>query len=326
MKRLVGLALAMLCWVANAQNLGVVITGFKILTADRVELYYAKVQASGRDFEAAKHQAFRLAVEQAVGSVILSETEMRNNHITRDEIVSYSSGFVDRYNILSRTDVPGKTELVMEVWIAQSSIANRLLAKNTTEKSIDGERLATQYGTIIDERTRGDRLLQTVLNDHPRRSFTVKFRQPEVTMDTMRNLMVGLTWEVHWADEYYRSLQETVKQFHVGSWCWSNCPQRFGLLGYAVADIQKVAMVYNRLARTELSVRITVNDIHDNVIFVSCVPIDVEGVMITAYNDNVSLPNKYLVGTQRFSFGKNPQDLNRLSKFNGQVMERSKCQ
>lgn len=327
MKRLWFAALV-LCWgTATAQGLGLILTAFKMLSSDNVEVYYAKVQASGQHFEEAKTRAFRLAVEQAVGSVVLSETEMRNQHITRDEIVTYSSGLVDRYNVLSRQDTDNRTEIIVEVWVAHSAIANRLLAKNATEQGINGERLATQLGFLQEERQRGDRLLQTVLNDHPRRSMTVKSRPPRIVMDAGRNIVVDLDWEVHWAAEFENSLRETVRQFHVKCSFWgSSCPQRFGLLGYDVADLQKSAMVYRRLAHTPVAIQFSVLDQHERVILNTCQPIDLENVMITMYNDVVSMPNRYVKGTQKFYFGNNTQYISTLTRFNAQVVERTQCQ
>ena len=206
MKRLLALILLAGCSCVYSQTLGVLLTGFKLFNADRTETYYAKVQSQGADFEAAKTRAFRLAVEEAAGTVVLSETELRDQRIRRDEIVTYSSGFVDRYTVLSRQDLGNSVEIVIEVWVAHSSIANRLLAKNADEKSIDGARLATQHQTILDERTRGDRLLQTVLNDHPRRSMSVRFRPPSISMNYNREIEVVVSWELHWSYQYLTSL------------------------------------------------------------------------------------------------------------------------
>lgn len=324
MKRLLALCLLAWCGLVNGQALTVLLTGIRLFNADRTETYYAKVQARGADFEAAKTRAFRLAVEEAAGTVVLSETELRDQRIRRDEIVTYSSGFVDRYNVLSRQDLGNSVEIVIEVWVAHSAIANRLLAKNADEKSIDGARLATQHETIVDERTRGDKLLQTVLNDHPRRSLTVRLRAPEIAMNHSRELTVAVHWEIHWSDLYLKSLQETVKQFRVGV-CWSTCAKRFGLLGYDVEDAAKAWQVYNHLARTPVAMLILLEDNQHRIVHRTCVPIDLAGSMVTAYNDTVSTPNVYLTGTQRMNFGINSQYIGSVSRFNGRVIERSQC-
>lgn len=321
------LAIALLAWssLVNGQALTVLLTGFKLFNSDQTETYYAKVQARGSNFQEAKTRAFRLAVEQAAGTVVLSETELLNNRIRRDEIVTYSSGFVDRYNVLSRQDSNTGVEIIVEVWVAHSVIANRLLAKNADEKSIDGARLATQHQTIVDERTRGDRLLQTVLNDHPRRSMAVRLQAPEIAMNHTRDLTVAVHWQIHWSEVYLQSLQETIKQFRVGI-CWGTCAKRFGLLGYDVEDGAKAWQVYNHLARTPVALEIILEDNQSRTLSRYCLPVDLEGSMVTAYNDTVSTPNVYLTGTQRLNFGIKPQYLGSIARFNGRVVERSQCQ
>jgi hypothetical protein len=325
MKQLLALILLAGCSWVNSQSLGLLLTGFQLFNADNTETYYAKVQARGPDFETAKTRAFRLAVEEAAGTVVLSETELRDQNIRRDEIVTYSSGFVDRYTVLSRQDLGNSVEIVIEVWVAHSSIANRLLAKNSSSQGIDGQKLATQTESILDERVRGDRLLRTVLADHPRRSMAVKLSQPKITMDVYRNVVVTVDWELHWADQFRTSLTEVVKQFKTNSSCWSNCPPRFGLLGYTIEDAQKAVLVYQHLAHTPIAIQFQTIDQAERVINVRCLPVDLEGVMVTMYNDTVSMPNKWYSNKQLFNFGTLPQNITNLHRFQAQVVERTQC-
>ena len=69
--------------------LGIVLTVGQWLLQDRRQVYYIQVQAPGDTFDQARQNAFRLAVEQAVGTLILSETESRNARLHRDEIITY---------------------------------------------------------------------------------------------------------------------------------------------------------------------------------------------------------------------------------------------
>jgi UDP-N-acetylmuramoylalanine-D-glutamate ligase len=81
--------------------LGIVIA-VKTYLKDQKKVYYIRVESQAQDFEKAKKQAFRLASEQVAGTVVLSESELRNSKLTRDEIITYSSGLIDEYKIVDR--------------------------------------------------------------------------------------------------------------------------------------------------------------------------------------------------------------------------------
>ena len=119
--------------------------------------------------------------------------------------------------------------------------------------------------------------------------------------------------------------QETVKPFRAKN-CWTNCPPKFGILGYWVEDQAKAWQVYNHLARTAISLEISAEDALQNKIYQTCVPVDIEGGLIYIYKDSVVIPDKYLIGSQRILFEVNSQHLGQMSKFNGRVMERAQCQ
>ena len=138
------------------------------------KLYYVEVKSQAQDFESAKAEGFRLAVEHAVGTLVLSETETANSRINRDDIITYASGYVDRFEITDRTNVGNAVELTMKVWVAHSAIANRLLNTSETSGQIDGERVATNIATITHERRSGDRIIATILTDFPKRSFDIE--------------------------------------------------------------------------------------------------------------------------------------------------------
>jgi hypothetical protein len=57
-----------------------------------------------------------LAVEQALGTLISSETEVNNGRIVRDEIVSYASGYVDRFDIVSTQPVDNMLRNVLSTF------------------------------------------------------------------------------------------------------------------------------------------------------------------------------------------------------------------
>lgn len=64
------------------------------------------VSGTGKTLEEAKLNALRSAIEQAFGAFISSKTEILNDNLIKDEIVSVASGNVQKYDIVSQVEVP----------------------------------------------------------------------------------------------------------------------------------------------------------------------------------------------------------------------------
>jgi hypothetical protein len=90
MKHLIFLALALFASTLFAQN-----TNDVTLT----------VVGSGKTIEEAKTNALRSAIEQAYGAFVSSNTEILNDEIVKDEIVSISSGNIKEFKILSQSEL-----------------------------------------------------------------------------------------------------------------------------------------------------------------------------------------------------------------------------
>jgi hypothetical protein len=204
---------------------GVVMTVGQWLLTNNKRVYYIEVQGQGVTAEEARMNGFRLAVEQALGSVIASETEQQNSRIRRDEVISYAAGFVERFEIVSTIHTGSVHEIAMRVWIQRTNLAERLLVTSRADGQIDGARAAVAVETTQYSRSQGDRLLATVLNDFPKRSFDIKVRPIEIEMDTNRNPLVVVAYHIKWNRQYEKSVIAAQKA--VGMWCsgWGEkCP------------------------------------------------------------------------------------------------------
>lgn len=65
------------------------------------------VSGQGKTQDDAKQNALRSAIEQAFGAFISSKTEIINDSLIKDEIVSISSGNIQKYEIISEVQIPG---------------------------------------------------------------------------------------------------------------------------------------------------------------------------------------------------------------------------
>lgn len=64
------------------------------------------VSGSGKTLEEAKTNALRSAIEQAFGAFISSKTEILNDNLVKDQVVSVSNGNIKNFEILSEVNIP----------------------------------------------------------------------------------------------------------------------------------------------------------------------------------------------------------------------------
>lgn len=223
--------------------------------------------------EQARHLGFRTAIEQTIGTVVASQSESHQQRLTRDEIVTYSSGFVDKFEILEQQASSAGVRLKMRVWVGESRIAHRLLGKSIDNQAVPGDQLGAQISTIIQERESGDQLVATVMADFPRRSFQVETKPSRVTFDQSRQAVlevpVELQWDRHWAE----SLLETLKRTN---------------------DPAKHWMVYNQVNQINPVIKIQLTDTGGKELYKQC-----QGWVLTRSQVSYHYPNRLMMDIQR---------------------------
>lgn len=191
------------------------------------KLFYVEVTAEGTDLEQARQSAFRMAVERAVGTVVVSETEVRNLRIRRDEIITYASGYVDDYELVQTQTLDNRTQVRMKVWVSHNKLANRLLNESRAAGQVEGGRISEQIRSLQHERQTGDQLLLTVLRDFPRRSFDVEMLPTRVTVDNQRTPWLAVRFNLKWNKDYIESLATAIRSINqrsnCGGWFQSEC-------------------------------------------------------------------------------------------------------
>jgi hypothetical protein len=180
----------------NAWTIGIHLAQWII--KDQKKVYYVEITSQGRDFLEAREQAFRMAVEQAVGSVISTDTRVQLGRLQRDEIIVYSSGFVENYEQVDVRQLGSTVQIKMRVWVSHNRLADRLLSESRTAGVVEGGRISTQIESFQHGRSTADRLLATVLRDFPRRGFDLTVGTTRVIVDQQRRTQLQVPVTVAW--------------------------------------------------------------------------------------------------------------------------------
>lgn len=170
-----------------------------------------RVVGVGVDIESARNNGFSNAIDIYVGTVVVSERELHNYKLTKNEILVYSSGYVDNYKIISQTNIGNQLQLVMDVSVNTNRISNRILGKYTTNESVDGVRIQSQVGTYQTERNNADRLLNNALNDYPYRAYNIEQLPYHITT-TNRILQFVMPYKLSWNYNYLMAISDILEK------------------------------------------------------------------------------------------------------------------
>ncbi len=94
---------------------------FKEIRAKGYATIYGGDNAAARD--RGIEDAQRRAVEQAMGTMISSETVIKNYQVIKDRILSLSSGYIENYRVLSEKEVSGGLEVEISAIVGLSKLS-----------------------------------------------------------------------------------------------------------------------------------------------------------------------------------------------------------
>jgi len=86
--------------------LGIIILLANVSFSQEDKTVTLTVSGQGKTQDEAKQNALRSAIEQAFGTFISSKTEILNDNLVKDEIVSVSNGNIQKYEIISEVQIP----------------------------------------------------------------------------------------------------------------------------------------------------------------------------------------------------------------------------
>jgi hypothetical protein len=180
------------------------------------KLYQVEVESQGSSLEDAKQNGFKIAVEQAVGALVLSETEVSNQTVIRNDIIRYSSGMIEKYEIKSQSSRGSQVVLVMDVWVSDSRIADRLMTIGKADAVVAGDQIAVRERSHVNEKISGDQVITAVANDFPKRAFDVQIKNTQILRQG-RDPQILVNVHLKWSKDYINSLIDALNQTKSGT-------------------------------------------------------------------------------------------------------------
>ncbi len=171
-----------------------------------------RVSGSGSTESQATQSALRSAVEQSK-SVVLTESQVSNNNLVKNDIVSYSSAYVEKYQVVSSKNQNQQWTVIADVWVKDNIIADRIIGRFSSDAVIDGKSLTGQADRLLTSKERtanqGLQLLNTVLADYPARALTPTVLNSQLQVQGAGAVFV-IKYDLQWSNNFLSALKETL--------------------------------------------------------------------------------------------------------------------
>lgn len=165
-----------------ALAVGMVLAGEQAKDASQgnEQLVTVAAKGLGTTVEAARKDASRAAIEQAVGQFVDAETIAENDNIVKDRILTYSAAIIESLEVVGD---PGKNDdglFVVNVLakIKKTKLQEKLKAENIPVK-VDGTSLAAKLGSIQDEKESTLAILKEAVKGWPVDQLRCEFEKTE---------------------------------------------------------------------------------------------------------------------------------------------------
>lgn len=160
--------------------------------------------------------AFRAAVRQVVGEVVDAETLVRNDEVVKDQVLTYSDGFVPTHTKVSETNAGGLWRITIRAVVERRKVEMRLRAANVTLKKVDGESMFGNIVSQLENEKDASALLRSTLDGFPENCVTAKIvGEPKIVEKNGQEATLRFEIQVQTDPQAYKSfsarLQKTLQ-------------------------------------------------------------------------------------------------------------------
>ena len=116
-------------------------TDEKLVSPENRKVLSVLVTGVGLDFNQAKRNALQRALEQALGTMVSSETLIKNRELVRDRVLVYQRGDVESAKILKNWEEDGLHHVRAQITVVIGNLIEKLSKQNIAIREVAGEQL-----------------------------------------------------------------------------------------------------------------------------------------------------------------------------------------
>ena len=180
---------------------------------------YKDIIASGYGVSEKKatNNAFRSAIQQYVGVIIDSETQLKNGSLIKDEILTASNGYIQKYDILSVSNDDGLFEVEIKAVVRTQKIFNKVKSLNiNTISFLDSKNTQARVETKLQSKQDISKILSKSLKefysvDSLQEMLSIKIEKAKVMEDKVKDNKVPLAITYSLSVNYDSYLNKVTK-------------------------------------------------------------------------------------------------------------------
>lgn len=177
------------------------------------------VTGIGADTAAARLNAIRNAVEHVIGIYVTADTRVTNHAILKDEILSYSGGYVRDSRIVSEEHGrDGLVAVTIEADVVSSKLKRKLKFLNITVRNVEGGKFFNEAYGRLEEKRSGAALLEKIISKYPQAAYNFEVGAPQIkSVDpasgkATMNISLKLRWDQSFIDELRSVMEHVARQ------------------------------------------------------------------------------------------------------------------
>jgi len=173
------------------------------------------VTGIGADTAAARLNATRNAVERVIGVYVSADTLVKNHALLKDEILSYSGGYVRDGRIVSEEHGrDGLVAVTIEADVVASKLKRKLEFLNIAVRNVEGEKLFDEASGRLEEKRAGAALLEKIISKYPQaaNNFEVGALQIKSVDQAAGMATLGISLKIRWDQAFLHELRSVIEQ------------------------------------------------------------------------------------------------------------------
>lgn len=199
-----------------------VLTGFLSIAhgADEPEVLEKVVaKGMGTTEDGAYKNAISNAVEQTIGLYIKSESMVSNAQLIKDEILSYSGGYVKDIKIIRQEkDTDGLFSVTIQANVVSTKLKLKLEAINIAVQKVDGGSLFGEAISKISEKKNTAEIFKKTVSKYPQAAYVYNIGKPEITSTNQSKgtvtmlISISIRWDESFLAEFEQTLSKIAKK------------------------------------------------------------------------------------------------------------------
>lgn len=173
----------------------------------------------GTTEDGAYKNAISNAVEQTIGLYIKSESMVSNAQLIKDEILSYSGGYVKDIKIIRQEkDTDGLFSVTIQANVVSTKLKLKLEAINIAVQKVDGGSLFGEAISKISEKKNAAEIFEKTVSKYPSAAYVYNIGKPEVKSTNQSTgtvtmiIPISISWDESFLAEFEQMLSKIAKK------------------------------------------------------------------------------------------------------------------